>query len=95
MAKLGNTVIVGIIWIVIAIAIALFGTKLTSQPGLVSIIGWIISIIGYGFAAASTMHLFRMVSGNMKAIKWQEKDPEGFKKKQEEYRNAMERNEGE
>ena len=91
MAKFGNTLIVGFVWIAISVGIGIYGSRLSNSPGFLGVVGWVISILGFGFALMSAMHLYRMVRGTMKALKRQKDDPEGFAKAQLDYKNAMQR----
>ena len=71
MPKLGNTIVVGLVWIAGSVIMGIYGSKLANSSGFVGIVGWVISCAGFGFALMSFMHLFKMVSGIMKALKWQ------------------------
>lgn len=95
MPTAGNTLIVGIIWIAISVAVGIFGGWLSHNSGFVGIVGWIISLAGFGFAIISGMQVFRMFAGTLKALKWQREDPEGFAKTKSDYERAMRKTEEE
>jgi hypothetical protein len=89
MPTVGNTLIVGIIWIAISVAVGIFGSRLSHSAGFLGIVGWIVTLAGFGFAVMSGIHLIWMVTGTLKALKWQRHDPAGFAKTKSDYERAM------
>ncbi len=91
MARFGHAFISGAVWIGIAVGIGLFGSWMTKHDGYLSILGWLIAIVGYGFAFVSGYHLWRITSFQLKGMKMMQEDPEGFARSKREYDEAMRR----
>ena len=85
MAKFGHVFISGIVWIAIAIGIGILGSWLTILSGLWPILGWLLTIIGYGFAGLSALHLWRITSYQIRGMRMMRDDPERFKELKRRY----------
>lgn len=80
-----GTIISGIIWIAIFIAIGIYGTRLGGT------LGTVVSYAGWLFAVLSFMHVVKVITYTMKGVKMMKEDPERFNKLRREYHNAMDR----
>jgi hypothetical protein len=83
-----GTIISGIIWITIFIAIGMYGVKLGGT------LGTVVSYAGWLFAFLSVMHVLKVITYTIKGIKMMKEDPERFNKLRSEYHNAMNRLDG-
>lgn len=89
MAKFGHLLISGIVWIAIAVGVGVFGSWLTKQAGFWPILGWLIAIIGFGFAAISALQVWRITSLQMHGMRIMRDDPEGFAEAKRRYESAL------
>lgn len=83
-----GTIISGVIWIAIFIAIGIVGARLGGTFGTV------VSYAGWLFAALSVMHVGKVIAYTIKGIKMIKENPDKFNKLRSEYRNAMNRLDG-
>lgn len=80
-----GAIISGIIWIVIFVAVGIYGAKLDGWLGTtVSYAGWL-------FAVLSVIHVFKVIMYTAKGIKMMSEDPEKFNKLRDEYHSAIDR----
>lgn len=80
-----GTIISGIIWIAIFVAIGIFGARLGGTFGtMVSYAGWL-------FAVLSVIHVAKVITYTIKGIKMMKEDPDKFIKLRNEYHNAVKR----
>ena len=80
-----GTIISGIIWTAIFIAIGIFGARMGGTFGsVVSYAGWL-------FAVLSIMHVAKVITYTIKGMKMLKEDPERFNKLRSEYHNALNR----
>mgnify|MGYP001588157761 CR=1 FL=1 len=91
MAKFGHVFISGIVWIVIAAGIGILGSWLTSVSGICCYLGWLLAVVGYGFAGLSLLHLWRMTTFQMRGMRMMRDDPERFAEARRRYEEAMHR----
>lgn len=80
-----NTIVSGIIWIAIFIAIGIFATRLGGA------LGTIVSYAGWLFAVLSIVHVAKVIMYTIKGIRMMKNDPEKFNKLRNEYHDAMTR----
>ena len=80
-----STIISGVIWIAIFVAIGIYGA------GLGGTLGTVVSYAGWLFAVLSIMHVAKVVTYTMKGIKMMKENPEKFDKLRNEYHSAMNR----
>lgn len=80
-----GTIIFGIIWIAIFVAVGIYGDKLGGS------FGTIVSYAGWLFAVLSVIHVFKVIRYAAKGIKMMSEDPEKFKKLRDEYHSAIDR----
>lgn len=76
MAKFGHVLISGLLWIAIAIAVGLLGSWMTTLGGVWSVLGWITAVAGYGFAALSVYHLWRVTFATVMGMRMKREEPE-------------------
>lgn len=89
--KVGHVVIVGIVCILIAGALGVFGMNLADNGGFLALVGWAIALPSFAFAGLALMHLFRVVSGTWHALRLMERDPEAFAQLKKRYDDAVRR----
>jgi len=80
-----STIISGIIWTAIFIAIGIVGARLGGTFGTV------VSYAGWLFAALSIIHVAKVIAYTINGIKMLKEDPEKFNKMRSEYHDAMNR----
>ena len=80
-----NTIISGIIWVVIFAAAGIYGAKLGG------LLGTIVSYAGWFLAVLSVMYVFKVITYTARGIKMMREDPEKFNKLKNEYQSANDR----
>jgi hypothetical protein len=86
--KFGYTLIAGILWIAIAVGIGILGSWLTTRGGGWPILGWILAVLGWGFAGLSVVQLWRMTSMQIKGMRMMRNQPEDFERARQEFEQA-------
>lgn len=89
MAKFGHVLISGIVWIVIALGVGIFGFWLTTQSDFWPILGWPIAIICLGFAGVSALHLWRITTLQMRGMRMMRDNPQAFETAKRAYKQAI------
>jgi len=89
--KFGHVFISGLVWILISACIGLCGSWLTLQSGGWPILGWPMTIIGFGFAVMSASHLWRVTNLQRQGMRMMRDDPQGFAEAKRCYEEAMRR----
>ncbi len=95
MAKFGHVFISGTIWIAIAAGIGVLGSWMTGLDGVWCVVGWLLAMVGWGFAVMSAVHLWRITSLQIKGMRMVRDDPEGFARLSQQYDEAMRRGQDE
>jgi len=62
---------------------------MTGLSGFWSIVGWLLALIGYGFAISATVHLCRITSLQIKGMRMMREDPQAFEAAKRRYEGAM------
>jgi len=60
MNKRTEVFIVGIMWIALSGTLGVYGAHLSRHSGLLALVGWALSLLGFGFAGMSIFHLLRL-----------------------------------
>ena len=84
MAKFGRKFLSGLPWIVIGVAVGIWGSRIEG------IFGWILSIVGFGWAILGALHLYRVTSYTIKGMRMMEEDPEEWARLKQDYEDAVE-----
>ena len=95
MAKFGHVFISGIIWVTLAAGVGVLGSWMTTFDGFWFVVGWLLAIVGWGFAVMSGLHLWRITSLQMKGLRMMREDAKGFTRVKQQYDEAMPRVEDE
>jgi hypothetical protein len=91
MAKFGHVFISGIAWIAIAVGVGSVGSWMTQWDGWWRVAGWLIAVIGWGFAVLSGVQLWSITRWQLKGMRLARDDPEAFARMMRRYDEATHR----